>query len=46
MPRVLVADSLETPGIDLMRQAGLKVPGLYGPAMEEWSAYGAPTPTI
>lgn len=30
----------------LMRQAGLKVPGLYGPAMEEWSAYGAPTPAI
>ncbi len=24
----------------LMRQAGLKVPGLYGPAKEEWSAYG------
>lgn len=24
----------------LMRQAGLKVPGVYGPAKEEWSAYG------
>jgi uncharacterized damage-inducible protein DinB len=26
----------------LMRQAGLKVPGIYGPAREEWSAYGMP----
>jgi len=24
----------------LMRQAGLKVPGIYGPAFEEWSAIG------
>ncbi|MDD8018589.1 MAG: DinB family protein [Bacteroidota bacterium] len=24
----------------LMRQAGLKVPGVYGPAKEEWSAMG------
>ena len=27
----------------LMRQAGLKVPGVYGPAKEEWAAYGMPT---
>lgn len=26
----------------LMRQAGLKVPGVYGPAREEWAAFGAP----
>lgn len=26
----------------LMRQAGLKVPGAYGPAKEEWSQYGMP----
>jgi uncharacterized damage-inducible protein DinB len=26
----------------LMRQAGLKVPGVYGPAKEEWAAYGMP----
>lgn len=26
----------------LMRQAGLKVPGTYGPAKEEWSAFGMP----
>ena len=26
----------------LMRQAGLKVPGVYGPAKEEWAAIGAP----
>ena len=26
----------------LMRQAGLKVPGVYGPAKEEWAAMGAP----
>jgi uncharacterized damage-inducible protein DinB len=26
----------------LMRQAGLKVPGVYGPSKEEWAAYGAP----
>lgn len=24
----------------LMRQAGLKVPGIYGPAREEWAAFG------
>jgi uncharacterized damage-inducible protein DinB len=27
----------------LMRQAGLVVPGVYGPAKEEWAAYGMPT---
>ncbi len=27
----------------LMRQAGLAVPGVYGPAKEEWAAYGMPT---
>ncbi len=27
----------------LMRQAGLKVPGIYGPAREEWAATGKPT---
>lgn len=26
----------------LMRQAGLRVPGIYGPAREEWAAYGMP----
>jgi uncharacterized damage-inducible protein DinB len=26
----------------LMRQAGLKVPGVYGPAREGWGAYGMP----
>lgn len=26
----------------LMRQAGLKVPGVYGPAEEEWAAMGLP----
>lgn len=26
----------------LMRQAGLKVPGIYGPSMEEWSAFNMP----
>jgi len=26
----------------LMRQAGLKVPGIYGPSKEEWGNYGAP----
>jgi uncharacterized damage-inducible protein DinB len=29
----------------LMRQAGLKVPGLYGPAKEEWEAMGL-TPLV
>ncbi len=28
----------------LMRQAGLKVPGLYGPAKEEWGQFGMPIP--
>ncbi|MGE5480247.1 MAG: DinB family protein [Chloroflexota bacterium] len=26
----------------LMRQAGLPVPGVYGPSKEEWAAYGMP----
>ncbi|MDX9857770.1 MAG: DinB family protein [candidate division Zixibacteria bacterium] len=30
----------------LMRQAGLNVPGAYGPSKEEWAAYGAPPPEI
>ena len=30
----------------LMRQAGLRVPGIYGPAREEWGAFGMPEPTI
>ena len=30
----------------LMRQAGLIVPGLYGPAKEEWSNYGMEEPKI
>ncbi len=29
-----------------MRLAGLKVPGLYGPAMEEWSNYGVDAPAV
>lgn len=29
----------------LMRQAGLKVPGVYGPAYEEWAAMGLPAQT-
>ncbi len=32
--------------IVLMRQAGLKVPGLYGPAKEDWATFGAPAPEI
>ncbi len=30
----------------LMRQAGLKVPGIYGPAREEWSQYDMAEPEI
>jgi len=30
----------------LMRQAGLAVPGIYGPAKEGWAAYGMETPTV
>jgi uncharacterized damage-inducible protein DinB len=30
----------------LMRQAGLKVPGVYGPAREEWGEYGMPAPEV
>jgi uncharacterized damage-inducible protein DinB len=29
----------------LMRQAGLRVPGVYGPAREEWAAMGMPAHT-
>ncbi|MGA3287374.1 MAG: DinB family protein [Bacteroidota bacterium] len=28
----------------LMRQAGLKVPGIYGPSKEEWSQFGMQAP--
>jgi uncharacterized damage-inducible protein DinB len=30
----------------LMRQAGLQVPGIYGPSKEEWAGYGQPEPAI
>ncbi len=30
----------------LIRQAGLPVPGVYGPSKEEWVKYGAPAPEI
>ncbi len=30
----------------LMRQAGLKVPDIYGPAKEGWAAYGAEPPSV
>ena len=30
----------------LMRQAGLPVPGLYGPAREEWAQWGMPVPSV
>jgi uncharacterized damage-inducible protein DinB len=30
----------------LMRQAGVKVPGIYGPAREEWSQIGMEAPTL
>ncbi len=30
----------------LMRQAGLKVPDIYGPAKEGWAAYGATPPEV
>jgi uncharacterized damage-inducible protein DinB len=30
----------------LMRQAGLKVPGVYGPAREEWTTYGMQPPIV
>lgn len=30
----------------LMRQAGLRVPDLYGPTKEQWAEFGAPAPAI
>ncbi len=30
----------------LMRQANLSVPGIFGPAREEWAAYGMEPPTV
>ncbi len=30
----------------LMRQAGLRVPGVYGPSREEWVNYGMPAPQV
>jgi uncharacterized damage-inducible protein DinB len=30
----------------LMRQAGLPIPGIYGPTREEWANWGLPAPAI
>jgi len=30
----------------LMRQAGLKVVGMYGPTKEDWAQYGMPSPAV
>jgi len=30
----------------LMRQAGLEIPGIYGPAKQEWAAWGMPPPVV
>ena len=30
----------------LMRQAGLRVPGIYGPAREDWSGMGMEPPSV
>jgi uncharacterized damage-inducible protein DinB len=30
----------------LMRQAGLKVPGIYGPSQEEWATYNMAEPAV
>jgi uncharacterized damage-inducible protein DinB len=30
----------------LMRQAGLPVPGMYGPTKEDWAKYGMPAPAV
>lgn len=30
----------------LMRQAGLKVPGIYGPSREDWSQIGMEPPLV
>ena len=30
----------------LMRQAGLRVPGVCGPAREDWAAYGQSPPVV
>lgn len=30
----------------LMRQAGLKVPGIYGPSKEEWAQFGMQAPEV
>ena len=30
----------------LMRQAGLRVPGFYGPVREDWAQWGMEVPTV
>jgi uncharacterized damage-inducible protein DinB len=30
----------------LMREAGLDVPGVYGPARQEWAAFGMQPPSV
>ena len=30
----------------LMREAGLDVPGIYGPARQEWAAFGMQPPSV
>lgn len=46
--RILIAHEIHHRGqmTVLMRQAGLLVPGVYGPAKEEWSNFGGEPPVI
>ncbi len=46
--QVLIAHQIHHRGqlTVLMRQAGLAVPGIYGPAREEWAAMGMAPPAI
>jgi len=30
----------------LMRQAGLRIPGIYGPTMEDWATWGTEAPVV
>ena len=52
-PRGLTLDSLIKHEIHhrgqmtvLMRQAGLRVPGMYGPPKEQWAEFGVPAPVV
>ena len=49
--RSVLAGNLTEPGpspaeLETILTAGLRVPGVYGPAYEDWPEYGKPPPSV